>query len=696
MNIENFTTEGNRILVVDDEPVTRMMLRQVLENSRYLVLEAEDGARGIELCLGEQPDLVLMDVRMPSVNGFDACKAIRRSPQSRHIPVLMLTGLDDVLATQLAFDAGATDFITKPINWPLLAERVRYALRSRHTERLLRESEERLARAQRIARLGYWRYDLRTDRISFSPELGEALALDGQMEMPARAFLTRVHEDDRQRARRFFFGVMTGKGGPIDDGEFRVILDDGSIKTFRVSAEAATDSGPTPRAMFGVVQDVTERREAEARLSYYAHYDALTGLPNRVLFRDRAIQAMGEAQRLGQRLALVLIDLDRFKHLNVSLGDRNADRVLRAVAHRQAELLRDGDTLSRQGGDEFAILLTGFNEEQDIAPLVRRLLQSFETPVHVDGWDIMVSASMGIAVYPADGEDVDTLLMHAQASLAVAKEEPGSTYHYYTVDMNQRALERLAKETALYQATERREFTLHYQPRIDLRAGRVTGVEALLRWQHPALGLLPPNQFVGLLEETGLIIEVGDWVIRRACSDLRDCGLELSVNLSPRQLSSPGLTDRIFAILEDTGLAPERLELEITENFLMQDAYAAVRVLTDLRQRGIRVSIDDYGTGYSSLAYLKQMPVNILKIDRSFVCNLTQDAKDAAIVSSTIELGHNLGITLVAEGVEDQQTMERLMEYGCDAMQGFHLARPQALCDLVAWLALKRDPSTSV
>ena len=687
MNQDNFSTEGKRILVVDDEPVTRMMLRQVLENARYLVSEAEDGERGIELCLAESPDLVLMDVRMPRVNGFDACKAIRRSPLHRHIPVLMLTGLDDVLATQLAFDAGATDFITKPINWPLLAERVRYALRTRHTERLLRESEDRLARAQRIAHLGYWRYELKTDVISFSCELDQALELNGNREMPGRAFLTKVHEDDRQRMRRFFSGVMTARRGVPTEDELRILLANGGIKTFLISAEVTPEAGARPKAMFGVVQDVTERREAEARLSYDAHYDAVTGLPNRVLFRDRAMQAIAEAQRLKKRLAVLLIDMDRFRHLNVSLGHATADRVLRILAQRQAQLLREVDTLSRVGGDEFAIILTNFDEEQEIAPLVQRLVKSFDTPVRIDDWDIVVTASMGIAVCPADGEDVDTLLVHAQASVAVAKETPGCSYHYYTTDMNQRAVERLAKETALYQAMEREEFTLHYQPRMDLRARRVIGVEALLRWQHPELGLLLPSQFVGLLEETGLIVEVGYWVIRRACTDLNECGLDLSINLSARQFSSPGLADRIFEILGDTGFSAQRLELEITETFLMRDAASAIELLADLRRRGIRVSIDDYGTGYSSLAYLKRMPVDILKIDRSFVRNLIEDTRDAAIVSSTIELGHNLGIGIVAEGVEDQQAMDRLIEYGCDAVQGFHLARPQALRELLAWVA---------
>ena len=666
-----------RILIVDDEDMTRIMIRRVLEDAGYSVLEAPDGLQGVEICLRQRPDAVLMDVRMPAMNGYDACRAIRQEVTTCHMPILMLTSLDDVVAVQIAFDAGATDFITKPINWALLAQRVRYALRIRRIEQQMLENEEQLARAQRIARLGYWRYEIDADWINLSVELCHLLGIDAVRGMTGDELRGHVLEDDLPPLNRFMADFLRDKAEESET-EIRVRLESGRILTLFVSANVMHDENGRVHVIFGVAQDVTDRRDAEARLSYLAHFDPLTGLPNRVLFRDRATQAIAAARSNQYQCAVVSIALARFHKVNTAFGEAIADQVLRKTAERLQSVLWAADTLSHFGGPHFAMVLAEIHDEREVASFIQRVERAFAEPIPVEKLGVRVEVASGIALYPNDGDDVDTLLLYAGSARARVQDQEvsGAGYQFHTADLHQRTLERLNREAALYQALERDEFVLYFQPQLDLSSQRVTGVEALLRWQHPEWGLQTPDRFIDLLEDTGLIVEVGDWVIGQACREVRDLPLTVSVNLSPRQFRHPDLASRILNILHEAQFPADRLELELTERLFLHDPQQAIDVLKELRDCGIQSSIDDYGTGYCSLRYLKQLPINVLKIDRAFIKNLVEDRVDQAIVRSTIDLCHTLGIRVVAEGIEDRQVLDALVAMGCDLAQGYYLSHP--------------------
>jgi diguanylate cyclase (GGDEF)-like protein len=674
-----------KILIVDDETVTRMMIRRVLEDTGYSVIEAEDGQAALLQAEQEQPDLVLMDVRMPVMNGFDACRAIRRSVTGRHTPVLMLTALDDVMAVTLAFEAGATDFITKPINWALLGQRVRYALRTSTTERELRESQLALARAQKIARLGQWRLDFGTGLLHCSRELRDLLGLASCDGMPVRDVLAMVVPDDRVRLRRFVRDLRHHQRER--ELEIRLAPQELAARYLFLSGDVVLDDQGRPRVIFGVAQDVSERRLAEARLSYYAHFDELTGLPNRVLFRDRVHTAITAAERGGRPFAVLDIDVDALQRAQATVTQAAGDRIIKAVAERLATHLRERDSLCRLEGDRFAMLVTDVGHELAVASRAQRLVDTFAAPLAVGDWELLAALNVGVAIYPSDGRDVDMLLQHAGAARARARESSGSSYHFFTADMHDRVVDRLTTEVALFRGLERGEFELHYQPKLDLRTGRVTGVEALLRWNRPGMGLQMPDKFIDILEQTGLIMEAGEWVLREACAAMRHLPLSVAVNVSPRQFLHPHLGARVMRTLEEINFPADRLELEITEQIVVEDEEGAIETLHDLARRGIRVALDDYGTGFSSLQRLKRLPLHTLKIDKYFVMSLVTDKADAAIVHSTIDLCHQLGIQVVAEGVEDDGAMRMLQTFGCDVGQGYGICRPLALPALDAWMA---------
>ena len=678
-------SETVRVLVVDDEAVTRMMVRRVLSDSGYDVVDVEDGEAAVRTCRDTPPDLVLMDVRMPVMNGFDACRAIRQLAGGQHLPVLMLTALDDVMAATLAFEAGATDFITKPINWTLLAQRVRYALRTARTERTLRESRQTLARAQKIARLAQWSKDLAVDSCQCSAEMRDMLAMPGGAVIGMAEVMAMIVEGDRAAFEDFFARLAEGVGE--QQVEVRMHDFSGMLRHLAWSGSLSLDEAGRPSRIFGIVQDVTERRDTEARLAYQAHFDAPTGLPNQVLLRDRLATSIAAAQRGGANFAVLKLRADALRKSQATVGPAARDRVLRALAERIGSVLRERDSLCRLDGDRFAVLLGDVHTEMDAASVVQRLLEVFAVPLVVDAWEVLSTVSIGVAMYPADGADADTLISHAGVAAARAEAEPGSTCQFFTENIQQRVSNVIETQVALYRGLERGEFELQFQPQVDLRADRVVGVEALLRWRRPNAELQMPDSFIPILEETGLIMEAGDWVLRSAIQALQSLPMMLAVNISPRQLQHPNIANRLVRVLDEIDFPPERLEVEVTEQAVMLDEERGFGALRDLSARGIRIALDDYGIGFSSLQRLKRLPLHTLKIDRFFVTSLLTDSADAAIVRSTIELCHELGIKVVAEGVEDEHTMDRLRQFGCDLAQGYGISRPMQLDALSDWLS---------
>ncbi len=439
-----------------------------------------------------------------------------------------------------------------------------------------------------------------------------------------------------------------------------------------------------------------ERRvEQKTReLSRLTNYDAVTGLPNRLLFSERLTQALGQARRNEDLVGVMFLNLDRFNFVNNTLGYAMGDRLLQAATQRLVACVREGDTVARIGADEFAFLLTNLDSEEGLEAIATRILNSLSGPFRLDDQEVFATASIGISLYPADDDTVDGLLKNAATAVNRAKQDGNNHYRYYAREMNVKSLERLTMESRLHEALERDEFLLYYHPKVDLRSGRPVGVEALLRWQHPELGIVSPGEFIPVLEETGLINEAGDWVLRRACAQVRawrEMGLPLvcvAVNLSIHQFKQKNLVDTIRSALREAQLGhlSNVLELDITENLLMEDASAAAAKLRELEALGVRVAIDDFGTGYSSLSHLKRFPMHTIKIDRSFVKHITNDPDDEAIVTAIIGMARGLKLQVVAEGVETREQMEFLRAQRCDEMQGYLVTPPLPDQDIIPFL----------
>lgn len=696
------------VLVVDDDMTVRFLAREVLEQAGFRVEEADDGAPALTVFTANLPDIVLLDVMMPTMDGFATCAALRAQPGGSHIPVLMMTGLDDMDSINRAYEAGATDFAVKPINWTILSHRVRYMLRASNALQAVKASEARLANAQRIAKLGHWEWKLHEHRWQCSEQVCDVFGLSSRDVKQFQDLLEHIHPDDRAEISRL--RQRAAQEGLAYTLEYRVI---GSIDKTRIvheQAEVTYDTAGRVQTIAGTLQDITERRQAEEQIRYLAYYDTLTGLPNRQAFTRDLKKALEIAKRHNRILAVIVLDLDNFKRINDTLGHAMGDFLLKAVAERLVNGIRRVDYVARNfpvsetygaevdtnvarlGGDEFTMLLTEVQHIRDTEAVAQRLRETVSQPLNMAGNEVVVTPSIGIAVFPHDGQDVDQLLKNADMAMYHAKDSGRNIHQFYSESMNIRALERLNLESRLRKALEQEEFLLYYQPQLDLQNHLITGVEALIRWQNPKIGLVSPADFIPLAEETGLIVAIGEWALYTACAQVKTWlkaglpPLEVAVNLSSVQFRQSKLTDTVEKALLSADLAPQYLKLELTESMIMQQAQDTIAMLHQFKEMGVGLSVDDFGTGYSSLSYLKRFPLDTLKIDRSFVKDITHNPDDAAITNAIIAMAHSLNLNVVAEGVETQAQLEFLRTSGCDIIQGYWLSKPLPADTLISLL----------
>jgi predicted signal transduction protein with EAL and GGDEF domain len=568
-----------KILVVDDDQTARLLTRQCLEAENMLIVEASNGFEALDLFVRERPDLVFMDVEMPVMTGLEACKRIRQLPQGATIPIIIVTSSDDRQSIDEGFDAGATQYKTKPVNWSLLGRDIQYTLRA------------------------------------------------------SNAFNSLKRQEDRLR--------------------------------------------------------------------YLAYYDPLTNLPNRRSFNEHLNRLLKRSQRQGTPAALLFIDLDHFKRINDSIGHAHGDSLLVEIARRLTIELREEDAINyfsennaepdsdsegateiaRLGGDEFTVVLSDVANIADIEKVARRILESLSEPIALQSHNPVVTPSIGIAIYPQDGSDPDTLSRNADTAMYVAKAEGRACYRFYNEEMNSQAVEQLKMEEELREAMQNDELELRYQPQVATATGRVVSMEALVRWKHPTRGMVSPQEFIPLAESTGQIIELGEWVmaeVARHCLYWDTLGLDsfrVCVNISPLQFNQHNLPQWIAKFIDQARLTPERLELELTESAIMNDAETNIGKLRELKALGIDLAVDDFGTGYSSLSYLKRFPIDTLKIDQSFIADL--DTTDgAAIVDAILALAKTLKLRVIAEGIENEDQLSYLVKHDCGFLQGFYFARP--------------------
>jgi diguanylate cyclase (GGDEF)-like protein len=502
--------------------------------------------------------------------------------------------------------------------------------------------------------------------------------------------LAAVHLDDRERVRQALASLATQ--GKTYDLTHRIVRPDGEVRIVHQRAELVRDAEGQPVRRVGIIRDITERKALESQLTHQATHDPLTGLPNRTLLLDRIGQALARARRDRNHCAALFLDLDRFKEINDALGHASGDQLLVAVAARLRPAMREEDTLARLGGDEFVALLENVTEVGEAARTATRLACALRAPLTIDGQDLRIGVNIGIVISGPEHESATDLLRDADIAMYRAKTAGGADYAIFDPTMQAALMARVALERDLHLALERGEFVLHYQPIVNLSTGRIEKVEALVRWQHPTRGLLPPGAFISLAEETGLIVPLGRWVLNAACRQARSWQLAgtpvaMAVNLTAREFQNAELAAEVATALATVDLAPQWLHLEITETLAMRDADATVATLTALRALGVQTSIDDFGTGYSSLAYLKRLPVNTLKIDKSFIDDLAADTADAAIIETIIALSHILGLLVLAEGVETAQQANRLTALGCNLAQGYYFTRPLPAEELAPRLA---------
>jgi diguanylate cyclase (GGDEF)-like protein len=665
-------------LVVDDDPTVCVMSKETLRGAGFDVVCARDGHSALKLFDEFNPDVVILDIEIPGLNGFAVCESLNQREDGIRVPIIMITSHDDAESVNRAYESGAQDLINKPIPWPVLPHRVRNVM---HAKRIFDD----LVRSEKRNRALLQAIPDHIHIVNAEGDILEYLSNACDVVSPGHELGHILPDRMAEEARHYIDQALTT--GAMQTYEQDLGADRGQFETRLLPQTSDT--------VLAIVREITDRKQAEAKVRHLAYHDNLTGLPNRQYFANKLRQAIRHARKHDQMLATLYIDLDRFKRINDTLGHRVGDALLKAVAKRLDHSVRHADSiarvdavdenevrLARLGGDEFVVLIEGIETEAQVDAVADRIRTSLLAPFKYDGHQFVVTPSIGIALYPRDGKRLDDLMMHADMAMYEAKSSGRNGHRYYSKSMNLRSVERLDLENELQNAIRTNAFEVYYQPKVNLDSARIVGVEALLRWQHPERGWIPPAQFIPIAEETGLVMELGNWVVQQACQQVKTWqrkginDISVAINVSSRQFCRDDLLDSVLRIVWDSGIRPENLELEITESMLMRDVDDTRATLHAFKDAGLRISVDDFGTGYSSLNYLKQFPIDSLKIDRSFVQDLHRDRDDAAICAAILAMAKELDLSVVAEGVESEEQLEFLRRHRCDQVQGFLFGKP--------------------
>ncbi|MBI5428096.1 MAG: EAL domain-containing protein [Nitrospinae bacterium] len=717
--------EDMEILIVEDSPTQARILEKILSKQGFKTFIAFNGAEGLSIIRRRPPKLVITDVVMPVLGGYELSRALKDNPVLKNIPVILVSSLDDSQDIIRGLHSKADFYITKPYHPEFLLSKVKELLAHRQRadetdpmtagisiggvyseidsppQQILNflhstyensiQQKRQLAKAQaelqslndrleekikeRTRELEASQTNLRR-LIEKNPD--GIVVVDSRKNVRfvnpvAERFLGGKAMEFQKWLREFRLDGETGHEMEIHPDKGHAVL---------LEARAVKTEWEGEPSFLVILRDITERRKAEATIRRMAFYDDLTGLPNRALLIDRLEHCLKQAKRENKMLAVIALGLDNFKTINDTLGHSFGDLLLKAMARRLEQSIRKGDTVSRFGGDAFVLLLSAVGSVGEITHMASRIQEIIQPSFIIEDRELFVTASFGIAFFPEDGAEPQTLIKNADIALYRAKESGRNTYQMFTATMNERIVARMELESRLRKAQQKEELEIHYQPQVDLATGRIIGMEALIRWPHPERGMVPPAKFIPVAEETGLIVPIGEWVLRKSCEQGKRWekdgfpGLRMGVNVSARQFQGNNLVHTVEKVLRETGLPPHCLELEITESLLMKDADSAVDVLGKLNKLGVSLSIDDFGTGYSSLSYLRNLPISTLKIDQSFIREVARNVSDSNIVRAIVNLGQGLNLKLIAEGVETREQVEFLRNIKCDEIQGYYFSKP--------------------
>ncbi|TWU35877.1 Phytochrome-like protein cph2 [Novipirellula artificiosorum] len=674
------------MLIVDDERINQQILSHLLTQKGYQTILASDGEEALQYIEKLPIDLVLLDIVMPVLDGSETLRQIREKRSEVVLPVIMVTADGDGSQVVRALNAGANDFITKPIDPDVTIARLETQMKLRDLQSALIESEQRYALASQGANDGLWDWDLMTSEVYFSPRGKQMLGMDESDSLDStRAWLSRSHPEDMPRVQRAFDLHLAGKI-PHFEAELRMLHSDGTYRWMLCRGLAVRNDRGEATRIAGSLTDITEGKVA----------DSLTGLPNRLLFRDRLQGTIDRVGRLDEeKYAVLYFDLDNFKLVNDSLGHGAGDQLLIRVAKRLESCVRECESIvARIGGDEFAILLEKVKSQRETERVAQRVAEAISTPFTLsDGHEVFTSASIGISFVSDRHVTADELLGEADTAMYEAKQNGKSHFEVFNPAMHDAARARLELESELRRSLERDELYLRYQPIVNLSSGTLLGFEALARWEHPRLGDVSPNQFIPIAEDTGLIGAIGSRLLGIACRQMAEWkassrfvdDLSINFNLSAKQLSQKGLADEIRAALHESCLPADCLRIEITESAIMENLHVGVELLCELRESGIRVEIDDFGTGYSSLALLHKLPLDVLKIDRSFIGKMLHSVENTAIVRTILALADSINLDVIAEGIETEAQRSQLQSMGCNFGQGYLFSKPLD-CDEISQL----------